>query len=357
MRLTALGHHGDDLERLREAYSGLNREASPGVAGETGASSGAHLEANLRDLSDRLKRGTYHASPVERVYIPKADGRQRPMGIPTLGDKLVQRAPVEGRNAIYAQDVRGFSSGFRPGRSPHDARDAVTGGIEKRNSTWGLEVDIRGFFDASDHAWVGKFVEQRMGDRRVVRQLWRGLKAGVLEDGQWHAQEAGTPQGGSMSPVAANISLHDVLDLWAERWRRRDARGDMIIVRFADAAIVGFDHRDDAVRFWAERRERFQPFHLALHPEKTRLLACGRVAAERRQRRGQGRPEPCDLLGLTHMCSKTRTGKCTGRRKTIATRLRKTRQEGKAALRERMHWPIPQPGAWLRSVLLGHYRY
>jgi group II intron reverse transcriptase/maturase len=264
---------------------------------------------------------------------------------------------VEVLNAIYEQDFRGFSYGFRPGRSPHAALDAVTVGIEKRNINWVLDVDIRGFFDAIDHAWLVKFVEHRIGDRRVVRHLWRWLKAGVLEDGQWREQEEGTPQGGSISPLAANIYLHYVLDLWAERWRRRDARGDMIIVRFADDVIVGFEHRDDAERFWAELRERFQQFHLELHPEKTRLIEFGRFAAERRQRRGQGRPETFDFLGLTHMCSKTRTGKYTVRRKTIAKRLRKKLQEVKAALRERMHWPIPQQGAWLRSVLLGHYRY
>jgi RNA-directed DNA polymerase len=200
MRLTALWHHVYDLDRLREAYYGLNREASPGVDGETWASYGANLEANLRDLSDRLKRGTDHASPVERVYIPKAAGRQRPIGIPTLEDKIVQRATVEVLNAIYEQDLQGFSYGFRPGRSPHDALDAVTGGIEKRNINWVLDLDIRGFFDAIDHAWLVKCVEHRIGDRRVVRHLWRWLKAGVLEDGQWREQEEGTPQGGSLSP-------------------------------------------------------------------------------------------------------------------------------------------------------------
>jgi len=357
MPLTALWHHVYDIDRLREAYDGLNREASPGVDGQTWATYGENLEANLRDLSERLQRGAYHASPVARVYIPKADGRQRPIGIPTLEDKIVQRATVEVLNAIYEQDFRGFSYGFRPGRSPHDALDAVTVGIEKRNINWVLDVDIRGFFDAIDHIWLVKFVEHRIGDRRVIRHLWRWLKAGVLEDGQWREQAEGTPQGGSISPLAANIDLHYVLDLWAERWRRRDARGELIIVRFAEDASVGFEHRDDAERFWAELRERFQQFHLELHPEKTRLIEFGRFAAERRQRRGQGRPETVDFLGLTHMCSETRTGKFTVRRKTIAKRLRKKLQEVKAALRERMHWPIPQQGAWLRSVLLGHYRY
>jgi group II intron reverse transcriptase/maturase len=357
MPLTALWHHVYDIERRREAYYGVNRGASPGVDGQTWAAYGEHLEAHLQDRSERLRRGASHASPGQRVYLPKGDGRQRPIGLPTLEDKSVQRATVEGLKAIYEQDVRGFSYGFRPGRSPHDALDAVTVGIEKRNINWVLDVDICGFFDAIDHGWLVKFVEHRIGDRRVLRHLWRWLKAGVLEDGQWREQAEGTPQGGSISPLAANIYLHYVLDLWAERWRRRNARGDMIIVRFADDAIVGFEHRDDAVRFWAELRERFRQFHLELHPEKTRLLEFGRFAVDRRQRRGHGRPETFDFLGFTHICSKTRTGKFTVRRKTIAKRLRQKLQEIGQLLRERMHWPIPHQGAWLRSVLLGHYRY
>ena len=355
--LTALWHHVYDIGRLREAYYGLNRDAAPGLDGQTWAAYGANLEANLRDLSDRLKRGAYHAQPVERVYIPKLDGRPRPIGIPTLEDKIVQRATVEVLNAIYEGDFLGFSYGFRPGRSPHNALDAVTVGIEKRSINWVLDADIRGFFDAIDHAWLLKFVEHRIGDRRVVRHIRKWLKAGVLEEGQWHAQEEGTPQGGSVSPLAANIYLHYVLDLWADRWRRRFARGEVIIVRAADDFIVGFEHRDDAERFWGALRERFQQFNLELHPEKTRLIEFGRYAAERRQRRGQGKPETFDFLGFTHICSQTRRGKFTVRRKTVAKRLRKKLQEVKATLRQRMHWPIPQQGAWLRSVLLGHYRY
>jgi RNA-directed DNA polymerase len=236
--LTALWHHVYDINRLREAYDGLNHDAAPGVDGQTWAAYGENLEANLRDLSDRLKRGGYHARPVERVYIPKPDGRQRPIGIPTLEDKLVQRATVEVLNAIYEGAFRGFSYGFRPGRSPHEALDAVTVGIEKRNVNWVLEADIRGFFDAIDHAWLLKFIEHRIGDQRVLRHRQKWLQAGVLEEGQWHAQEEGTPQGGSVSPLAANIYLHYVLDLWADRWRRQHARGDVIIVRYADGTPV-----------------------------------------------------------------------------------------------------------------------
>jgi RNA-directed DNA polymerase len=356
-RLTALGHHVYDIERLREAYHSRNRDATPGGDGQAWAAYGDNLEANLRDLSDRLKRGMYHASPVERVDIPKPDGRQRPIGIPTLEAKLVQRATVEVLNAIYGGAFLGCSYGFRPGRSPHQALDAVTGGIEKGSINWVLDADIRGFFEALDHGWLVTCVEHRIGDRRVVRHRRKWLQAGVLEDGTWRAQEEGTPQGGSVSPVAANIYLHYVLDLWAERWRRRNARGEMISVRDGDDFIAGFEHRDDAERFWRELRARFQPFHLALHPEKTRLIECGRCAADRRKRRDQGKPETFEFLGFTHICSQTRTGKFTVRRKTIAKRLRTKLQEVKAALRRRMHWPIPQQGAWLGRVLRGHYRY
>jgi group II intron reverse transcriptase/maturase len=236
--LTALWHHVYDVNRLREAYYGLNREAAPGVDGQTWAAYGEHLEANLQDLSDRLTRGAYHARPVERVSIPKPEGRQRPSGIPTLEDKIVQRATVEVLHAISEGEFRGCSYGLRPGRSPHDALDAVTVGIEKRNVNWVLDADIRGFVDAIDHAWLVQCIEPRIGDQRVVRHMQKWLHAGVLEDGQWHAQEEGTPQGGSVSPLAAHSSLHYVLDLWADRWRRQYARGDGIIVRYCDGTPV-----------------------------------------------------------------------------------------------------------------------
>ena len=355
--LTALWHHGDDSNRLREAVDGLHREAAPGVDGQTWAASGENLAAHLRDLSDRLKRGGEHARSVKRGYIPKLDGRQRPSGIPTLDDTIVQRATVEVLNAIYEGDFRGCSDGFRPGRSPHDALDAVTVGSEKRHGNWVLDADIRGVFDASDHAWLVQCIAHRIGDQRVVRHRQQWLHAGVLEEGQWHAQAEGTPHGGSVSPVAANSYLHDVLDLWADRWRRPYARGDVIIVRDADDFLVGVAHRDDAERFWRALRDRMGQFNLELHPEKTRLIAFGRCAAERRQRRAQGKPATVDVLGLTHRCSQTRHGTCTVRRKTIAQRLRKKLQAVKDTRRRRLHWPIPPQGAWLQSVLLGHSRY
>jgi RNA-directed DNA polymerase len=266
--LTALWHHVYDIDRLREAYYSVNRRAAAGVDGETWAAYGGDLEANLRDLSGRLERGGYHAQPVERVYIPKPDGRERPIGIPTLEDKIVQRATVEVLNAVYEGDFLGFSYGFRPGRNPHDALDAVTVGIEKRSINWVLDADIRGFFDTLDHAWLVKFIEHRIGDRRVVRHIRKWLNAGIFEDGQWRGQEEGTPQGGSVSPLLANIYLHYVLDLWAEQWRGRHARGDVIIVRYCDDFIVGFQHQDEAERFWVELRERFHSIQPGIAPRE-----------------------------------------------------------------------------------------
>ena len=318
--LTALWHHVDESNRLREAEDGLHREAAAGVDGQPWAASGETLEANRWALSDRLKRGGAHARPVERVYLPTPDGRQGPSGIPTLEEKRVQRATVAVLNAIDEAECRGCASGGRPGRSPHDALDAVTGGMEQRHGNGVREADIRGCFDHMDHAGLVQCIAQRIGDQRVVRHRQKWLHAGVLEAGQGHAQEEGTPQGGRVRPLAAHISLHDVLDLWAARWRRQDARGEVIIVRYADACIVGVAHRADAERFWSDGRERMGQCNLALHPEQTRLSACGRGAAARRTRRAQGTPAPCDCLGLTHRCRNTRHGTWTVRRKTIAQR-------------------------------------
>jgi len=334
----------------------LNRDAAPGRDGQPWAADGEALEANRRDLSDRLKRGADPAQPVERVDMPTPDGRPRPLGRPTLEDQIVQRATVAGRNAIDAGDVLGVSSGVRPGRRPHHALDAVTVGIATRSSHGGLEADIRGVCEARDHAWLRKLVAPRMGDRRGVRHLRQGLQAGVLEEGPWHAPADGTPPGGRVSPLAAKISRHDVLDRWADRWRRRSARGAGIIVRAADDCLVGVEHRDAAERCWGALRERVQPCNRERPPEQTRLLAWGRDAADRRQRRGQGTPETFDVLGVTHRGRQTRRGQCTVRRKTIATRLRTTRPEVQATLRPRRPWPIPPPGAWLSSVRLGHSR-
>jgi len=357
LRFTALLHHIYNLETLRMAYFSLKKEAAPGVDGETWRHYGEQLEVNLQDLSERLKRGAYRAKPVRRVYIPKADGRQRPLGVTALEDKIVQRAAVEVLNAIYETDFLGFSYGFRPGRSQHQALDALYTGLWTRKVNWVLDVDIRGFFDTIDHGWLVKFVEHRIADRRVVRLIQKWLNAGVLEDGKHLRAEEGTPQGGSASPLLANVYLHYVFDLWVQVWRRKRAQGDVIVVRFADDIVLGFQVKSDAERFWAELKERMQKFQLELHPEKTRLLEFGRCAAENRKRRGLGKPETFAFLGFTHICGKTSKGRFTVLRQTIRKRMQAKLQEVKTELRRRMHEPIPVVGEWLKAVVGGHIRY
>jgi RNA-directed DNA polymerase len=358
VRFTALLHHVYDLDALRAAYFGLKREAAAGVDGETWRHYGEALEENLRSLSDRLKRGAYRAKPVRRVYIPKADGRQRPLGVTALEDKIVQRATVVVLNAIYETDFLGFSYGFRPGRSQHNALDALYTGLLTRKVNWVLDVDIRGFFDAIDHGWLVQFVEHRIADRRVVRLIQKWLNAGVLEDGKRMRVEEGTPQGGSASPLLANIYLHYAFDLWVRAWRRKRACGDVIVVRFADDIVVGFQSRTEAERFKAELAERLGKFRLELHPEKTRLLEFGPFAAENRRKRGEGKPETFDFLGFTHICVKKRSnGRFTVLRQTVRKRLQAKLGEVKTELRRRMHDPVPRVGEWLCSVVRGHIRY
>jgi RNA-directed DNA polymerase len=357
MRFTALLHHIYNPEALREAYVGLKRRASPGVDGETWQHYGRNLEANLADLSGRLKRGGYRAKPVRRAYIAKADGRQRPLGVPVLEDKIVQRATVEVLNAIYEGDFLGFSYGFRPGRSQHHALDALYTGLLTRKVNWVLDADIRGFFDTINHEWLVKFVEHRIADRRVVRLIQKWLNAGVLEDGKRTRSEEGTPQGGNASPLLANIYLHYVFDLWAQHWRRKQAHGDMIIVRYADDFVVGFQTKADADKFLADLRERFARFALELHPEKTRVFEFGAFADQNRQRRGESKPETFNFLGFTHICAKKRNGRFTVLRQTMRKRMQAKLAGVKTELRKRMHLPIPVVGAWLRSVVGGHIRY
>lgn len=358
VRFTALLHHVYDPDMLREAYFSLEREAAPGVDRVTWRQYGEALEANLQDLSERLKRGAYRAKPVRRVFIPKADGRQRPLGVTALEDKLVQRATVEVLNSIYETDFLGFSYGFRPGRSQHNALDALYTGLLTRKVNWVLDMDIRGFFDAIDHGWLVKFVEHRIADRRVVRLIQKWLNAGVLEDGTRTRSEQGTPQGGSASPLLANIYLHYVFDLWVQRWRRTQARGDVIVVRYADDAVVGFQYESDARRFQTELAERFSKFALELHPDKTRLIEFGPFAASERERRGQGKPETFNFLGFTHICAKKRSnGRFTVLRQTIRKRLQAKLKQVKTELRRRLHDPVPEVGKWLGAVVRGHVRY
>ena len=357
LRFTALWHHVYNEARLREEYNNLKPNAAPGVDGQTWRDYGKDLEANLQDLSGRLQRGGYRARPVRRVYIPKADGRLRPIGITTLEDKIVQRTTVAVLQAVYEEDFKGFSYGFRPGRGAHNALDALSVGIERRKVNWILDTDIRGFFDAIDHEWLIKFVEHRIADRRVIRHIKKWLKAGVLENGVRAQTEVGSPQGGSVSPLLANIYLHYAFDLWAEQWRRRDARGEVIIVRYADDIVVGFEHRAEAERFQKEMKERFSRFNLELHAEKTRLIEFGRFAGSDRSGRGAGKPETFDFLGFTHICGKTRRGDFALHRRPMKKRMRAKLREIKENLRKRMHLPIPELGRWLKSVVGGWYRY
>ena len=355
-RFTTLLHHVYNIETLREAYFGLKREAAPGVDGETWQSYGEQLEANLSDLSDRLQRGAYRAKPVRRVFIPKPNGRQRPLGVTTLEDKVVQRALVMVLNCIYEVDFLGFSYGFRPGRKPHDALDALCLGIERKKVNWVLDADIRGFFDAIDHELLVKLIELRIADRRVVRLIQKWLNAGVLVDGEWTRSERGTPQGGGISPLLANIYLHYAFDLWVRDWRRQ-ATGDVIVVRYADDFIVGFQHEQEARRFLTELRDRFAEYRLELHPDKTRLIEFGARVVSDRKRNGRGKPDTFDFLGFTHACGKTRKGRFTVLRRTARKRVRAKLQAVKVALRQRWHVPVPEVGRWLASVIRGHMNY
>ena len=355
-RFTALLHHVS-IEHLGEAFGELKQNAAPGVDGLTCEAYEADLERNLEDLHAWLHRGAYRPQPARRVYIPKPDGRQRPLAVAALEDKIVQRATAAVLNAIYEEDFLGFSYGFRPGRGAHHAMDALMVGITSRKVNWILDADIRSFFDTVNQEWLIRFVEHRVGDPRVIRLIRKWLKAGVLEDGVVTVSDRGTGQGAVISPLLANIYLHYALDLWTERWRRREVAGDMIIVRYADDSIVGFQHESDARRFLEAMRERLGKFALSLHPEKTRLIEFGRFAAENRKRRGHGKPETFNFLGFTFICSKTRRGKFLIKRKSRRDRMRVKVQAIKQELRRRMHQPIPAQGKWLAQVVSGYFNY
>jgi group II intron reverse transcriptase/maturase len=357
MQLTALWHHVYKVDRLREAYYSLKRKASPGVDGTSWQDYGKDRERNLRKLSSCLRAGAYQAKPVNRVYVEKPDGKQRPIGILVLEDKIVQRSMTEVLNAIYESDFLGFSYGFRPGRSTHNALDAVTVGIAKKKVNWVLDTDIRGFFDAIDHDWLIKFIEHRIADRRIVRHIKKWLNAGVIEDGELTWKEEGTPQGGSISPLLANIYLHYAFDLWAHQWRQRYARGEVIIVRYADDIVMGFQYRKDAERFRKHLMKRLAKFKLELHPVKTRLIEFGRFANQNRKSEGKRKAETFTFLGFVHICSQTRRGRFKVLRQTIRKNMQRKLKEVKAELRRRMHDPIPEVGNWLKSVIIGHNRY
>jgi len=355
-RFTALFHHLS-VDLLKEAYFGLKRGAAPGVDGLTWKEYEQDLEANVVDLHARLHRGVYRALPSKRKYIEKADGRQRPLGIAALEDKIVQRALVEVLNAIYEEDFLGFSYGFRPGRGQHDCLDALAAGITRMKVNWILDADIRSFFDSVSHQWLICFVKHRIGDPRVIRLISKWLKAGVMEDGVIKPTEVGTPQGAVASPLLANIYLHYVFDLWAKRWREHHAHGQVIIVRYADDLVVGFEHEAEAKRFLMDLQQRMEKFALSLHPEKTRLIEFGRFAAQNRARRGLGKPETFNFLGFTHISGRSRKGGFQLKRKSRRERMRAKLREIKEALRRRMHDSIPAQGKWLAQVVRGYFNY
>ena len=357
-RFTALLHHVYAIDTLRAAFYSLKRDAAPGVDGETWADYGRDVEANLAELSDRVRRGAYRPQPVRRAYVPKQGGQQqRPIGVAALEDKIVQRATVSVLNAVYEPEFAGFSYGARPGRSAHQALAALDRGLMTKPINWVLDADLRNFFGSLSQEHLVRFVEHRIGDKRVVRLIRRWLAAGVLEDGTWTRSEVGTEQGGSISPLLANVYLHYVLDLWAQRWRKTEAQGEVIIVRYLDDFIVGFQVQAEAEQFLMVLRERLEQYGLSLHPDKTRLLEFGRHAAQHQRERGQGKPGTFQFLGFVHSCGRTRKGWFTVRRHTRGDRLRAKLKEVKAELRRRWHDPIPKVGDWLAAVVRGHCQY
>ena len=356
MRFTSLLHHVS-VALLRASFYALKRKAAPGVDGITWQEYESGLEDRIADLHSRVHRGAYRAQPSRRVYIEKEDGRKRPLGVAALEDKIVQQAVVTILNQIYEEDFLGFSYGFRPERSQHQALDALSYALLKKKVNYVLDADIQSFFDKLDKSWLIKFVEHRVADPRILRLIRKWLNAGVMEDGQWSETKTGTPQGSVISPTLANIYLHYAFDLWVDVWRKKCALGEVVVVRYADDTILGFQHQADADRFLEDFRKRLWKFGLELHPDKTRLVEFGRFAERNREQRGEGKPETFDFLGFTHISGKNRKGIFTVRRTTIRKRMRKKLQEIKQQLHQRMHDPVPQTGEWLRSVVQGYFNY
>ena len=357
LRFTALLHHVS-VTLLTNSFYALKRGAAPGVDGLTWQEYETDLDKRLEELHSRLHRGTYRALPSKRAYIPKPDGRQRPLGIAALEDKIVQHAVGTVLNQIYEEDFLGFSYGFRPGRSAHNALDALSVGIMRKKVNWVLDADIRDCFGSFSHEWMEKFLQHRIGDRRILRLIKKWLRAGVLEDGEWSETERGTPQGSEISPLLCNVYLHYAFDLWVQHWRKQRATGEVIVVRYADDSVLGFQYRADAERFLREWRERLQKFGLELHPGKTRLIEFGRFAARDRKQRGEGKPETFNFLGFTHICGESwKNGKFFVLRKTIRERLLAKLKQVKAALRVRILQPLAEVGKWLKRVVQGYFNY
>jgi RNA-directed DNA polymerase len=357
LRFTTLLHHVNE-KLLLDSFYQLKRQAAPGVDHVTWGEYEEGVENRITDLHDRLHRGAYRAQPSRRVYIPKPDGRQRPLGIAALEDKIVQQAVATVLNQIYEEDFLGFSYGFRPGRSAHDALDALTAAIITKKVSWILDADIKGFFDNISHEKLMKLIELRIADPRVQRLISKWLKAGVSEEGEWSETKVGTPQGAVISPLLANIYLHYALDPWVIQWRKEHTKGDVIIVRYADDFVIGFQYRNDAELFLKQLKERMAEYGLELHSEKTRLIQFGRFAAENRKRDGAGKPETFDFLGFTHICGTIwKSGKFTVHRKTVGKRMKAKLKDISAKLRIRAHDPIAETGTWLNQVVRGYFNY
>lgn len=357
LQFTNLMHHITE-GLLHEAYLKLNTKAAAGVDQVTWKEYGKGLNGRLKTLHELIQSGQYRAKPSRRIYIAKPDGRKRPIGIAALEDKIVQQALILVLSAIYEVDFKGFSYGFRPGRSPHNALDAVYVAITKYPVNWVLDADIRSFFDTLDHEWLMKFVGLRIGDQRILRLIRKFLRAGVSEDGEWSKTVVGTPQGAVISPLLANIYLHYVLDLWVNWWRHQKAKGKVYIVRFADDFVLGFQHQADAEQLRKDLSERLAKFNLELQDDKTRLIEFGRDAATNRKRRGQGKPETFDFLGFTHICSKRRkNGGFALRRKTITKRARAKLKAVRKQLKRNRHLSVAEMGKWLKAVFQGHMNY
>lgn len=354
-RFTALLHHVS-VGLLRDSFYGLKRKAAPGVDGMTWKEYETGLEDRLNDLHGRVHRGAYRALPSKRKWIPKANGKLRPLGIAALEDKIVQQAVVTVLNQIYEEDFRGFSYGFRPGRSQHQALDALYVAIHGRKVNWILDMDLKGFFDNIEKDHLMEMVGRRIADPRILRLIRKWLDVGIIEDGEWHETEKGTPQGAVASPLLANIYLHYVLDQWTDQWRQK-AQGDVIIVRYADDAVLGFQHEYEAQKFLQELREHLRQYGLELNEDKTRLIRFGRFARLNREERGQGKPEAFTFLGFRHICAENSLGRFEIRRITDGDRRRKKLLAIKQDLRRRMHEPVARTGEWLKSVLNGYYRY
>jgi RNA-directed DNA polymerase len=356
-RFTALLHHITPT-LLQESFYVLQRSAAVGVDQVTWHAYEQGLSTRLMQLHEAVHTGRYRAQPSRRVYIPKADGTQRALGIAALEDKIVQHAVSEVLSAVYEADFIGFSYGFRAGRSQHDALDALWMGLMNRPIHWVLDADISAFFDTIDHAWMRRFLEHRIGDERVLRLIDKWLRAGVWEAGKRIPAQRGTPQGAVISPLLANIYLHYVFDLWVHQWRARPwTVGQVIVVRYADDTIVGFQSEVEARRFLKALQERLESFGLQLHPQKTRLLAFGRRVATQRALRGEAKPESFDFLGFTHCMARDTRGRYQVRRLTMKKRMRASLSAIRERLMVRRHEPIPQVGRWLRSVIRGYFNY